>query len=158
MYKGPHQREEKPSEDDKRFALEHIAQAIRDWDWSRSTAMAYCDQIYQTLLANRGWRLDKPETLCKYIERANLPMDKGIADALSEAWGRSSYARCKSYDEFVLDAFHGEGHLDTKNTGTYLSIIQNLGEKNHWRMKAYVQEAIDESTKRQRLISSITGA
>src|SRR5258706_5012842 len=96
MYRGPYQREEKPSEDDKRFALEHIAQAIEDWDWSRSAALAYCDQIYQTLLANRGWRLDKPETLYKYIEQANLPMDKGIADALSEAWGRSSYARCQS--------------------------------------------------------------
>src|SRR5579859_999774 len=113
-----------------RIDKEQLREAIRDWDWTRSTADAFIAQITEALLQGRGWRFSQPSTLHPYFERASLPMDGQLERSLSDAWERSSFWRCEAFDRMVLDTFHGEGHLDFENVSTFLSIIQNLGKTN----------------------------
>src|SRR5258706_5381910 len=95
-----------------RIDKEQIRDAIRDWNWTRSTADAFIEQISEVLLRGRGWRFDQPSTLHPYFERAKLPMDGDLEQSLRDASSRSSFERCYAYDKIVLDTAIAEGFID----------------------------------------------
>src|SRR5258707_7232645 len=156
-------REERPSTVDKDFADDHIRLCIDNHDWTLATDEAHVSLIRDEIIAaiESGKapyvRFDRPDHILPAVKAANLPMKRELEQALSDAWGRSRFLRCVAFDKTVLDQFHAEGHQDSENASTFLSIIQNLGEKNRWQMKAHVQEAVDDAAKRQRLINNIVG-
>jgi hypothetical protein len=143
---------------DKDFAYQRIRDAITDWDWTRSTAQAYVEQIFQTLLAAKSWRFDKPETIEPYLAAANLPLDIELERALSNAWKQSSYTRCQAADEQVLDTIHKEGYADAKDSHLLFGIIQRLGKENNWTRNLRGTQELHEQQRiqrRQRLIQII---
>jgi len=140
---------------------ERIVDAIHDFDWTRSKADAFIARIYETLQKSRGWRLDKPETLRPFIERANLPMDRDLETSLRDAWSRSSFMRCEAFDRMVLDTASAEGFIDFHDSNFLLGVIQRLGQESNWTPNARGEAEIaqnNEAAKRQRLIAGITGA
>ena len=167
MYRGtgPYHREENPTRTktddipqnvvDNKFAYDQIVQAIKDWDWTRTTATAYVDQIYKTLLANRGWRFDRLQTLIPYFEKANLPIDRDLEISLAEAWSQSSFERCYAYDKIVLDTAAAEGFIDFQDSAFLLRVVERLGKDNGWTKVRAAQEAEIEQTKRARLIAGV---
>src|SRR6266404_6757755 len=94
-------REEGPSRA-KNITDEDIRTAIENYDPMLSTAQAFVLEVRDRLLAGRRWRFDKPETVYKYIQAANLPLKIEIQYALNAAWAESSFARCVAYDKMIL--------------------------------------------------------
>src|SRR5260370_34637166 len=106
---------------------ERIVEAINDFDWTRSKAEAFVSLIYEALQKGRGWRLDKPETLRPFIERAKLPMDGDLEISLRDAWSRSSFMRCEAFDKLVLNTASAEGFIDFHDSNFLLGVIHRLG-------------------------------
>ncbi len=133
-----------------------IRETVANYDWTRSTADANVNLIFQSMLNNKGgWRLDKPETLLPYIKQANLPMSAELERALSEAWSQSRYFRCGAYDDVVLNEVRQGGYINPSDSKLLLGVVESLGKQQGWALKPQIAKQEQAASQRTRWIATI---